>query len=356
MDTLTTRLNLRPLGVGELLDRAIRLYRRNFLTFIGIIAVVQIPLMLLSLGISIPFFTVQGADSLPETGLGVIVGVGVVSAVVVAVLNFILLQGVATAVITRAVADAYLGNPVTIVGAYRKVGRAWIPLLGALLLSGLISIGLFIWWLVPCVGWLTGLGILLFFTMVIIPLIAPIVVLERQSATGAIRRAWDLARRRFWWVLGFVFVLFLFGALVVNGPAVLVVMLLDWASGNAPGVVAGQSVLHLVMRTAVSSLFGLLYLPLQFTAVTLLYFDLRIRTEGFDLAVLAASASERPPEVGELTAQAPTPERGRLITKREFLYFVLLTVGFVVLYIILVVGFMLVATGLMWSSGMPRGL
>ena len=38
---------LRPLGPGELLDQAIRLYRRNFLTFIGIIAVVYVPVMVL---------------------------------------------------------------------------------------------------------------------------------------------------------------------------------------------------------------------------------------------------------------------------------------------------------------------
>jgi hypothetical protein len=29
---------LRPLGLGQLLDRAIRLYRRHFLTFTGIVA------------------------------------------------------------------------------------------------------------------------------------------------------------------------------------------------------------------------------------------------------------------------------------------------------------------------------
>jgi hypothetical protein len=40
-------LTLRPLRLGELLDRAIRLYRANFLTFIGIIAVVYVPLMVL---------------------------------------------------------------------------------------------------------------------------------------------------------------------------------------------------------------------------------------------------------------------------------------------------------------------
>ena len=38
---------LRPLRLGELLDQAIRLYRRNFITFIGIIALVYVPLMIL---------------------------------------------------------------------------------------------------------------------------------------------------------------------------------------------------------------------------------------------------------------------------------------------------------------------
>ncbi|MCP4424404.1 MAG: hypothetical protein GY803_07935, partial [Chloroflexi bacterium] len=45
--TVTPPLKLRPLSIGELLDQVIRLYRRNFLTFIGIVALVQMPLTLL---------------------------------------------------------------------------------------------------------------------------------------------------------------------------------------------------------------------------------------------------------------------------------------------------------------------
>ena len=47
METQDLPTTLRPLRLGELLDRAIRLYRANFLTFIGIIAVVYVPLMVL---------------------------------------------------------------------------------------------------------------------------------------------------------------------------------------------------------------------------------------------------------------------------------------------------------------------
>src|SRR5438046_10707460 len=44
VDPIISRL--RPRSVGEILDQAFRLYRRHFLTFIAIIAVVHVPLQL----------------------------------------------------------------------------------------------------------------------------------------------------------------------------------------------------------------------------------------------------------------------------------------------------------------------
>ena len=51
--TIAPMPRLRPLGLGQLLDQAIRLYRQNFFKFIGIVAIVQIPLGLIQLGISL---------------------------------------------------------------------------------------------------------------------------------------------------------------------------------------------------------------------------------------------------------------------------------------------------------------
>ena len=39
-------LRLRPMGVGDLLDTAFRLYRRHFLLFVGIVSVIYVPLTL----------------------------------------------------------------------------------------------------------------------------------------------------------------------------------------------------------------------------------------------------------------------------------------------------------------------
>ena len=40
-------MELRPLGFGEIFDRAITLYIRNFLPFAGIVAVVVLPIAVL---------------------------------------------------------------------------------------------------------------------------------------------------------------------------------------------------------------------------------------------------------------------------------------------------------------------
>jgi hypothetical protein len=258
--------------------------------------------------------------------------------ILVGIVSFILVQGVATAAMTRAIADNYLGQPVGILDAYRKIGRSWQPLLGALVRAGLTNILLALWFIVPCVGWLTGLGILAFFTMTIIPLLAPIIVLERQRARASLRRAWDLARRRFWWVLGFVFVLFLFGQLVVTGPVALVgagfqFFLLD---SFRAGSTTAFTTLQTVVQSLLSLVLNLFYLPLELIGITLMYFDLRVRTEGFDLTLLAASATGETASATEAIAQAPAPEKGRLVTGKEMGYFVLMTLAVVGLYFVFI--------------------
>jgi len=219
-----------PLTLGELLDRAIRLYRRHFATFVGIIAVMQIPLSLVGLIVSLLTFggladrlsaPARPVDNDPFSVLGPEYFVGLAGSLVLSFVWLVLIGGVATAATTRAIADSYLGQPVGILEAYRRISRAWPTLVVALVVAAILYLGLVIWFIVPCVGWATGLGLLIFFAAVVMPLIAPIVVLEKRPALESIRRAWDLGRRRFWWVLGFVVVLFLFGQLIVSGPIAL---------------------------------------------------------------------------------------------------------------------------------------
>ncbi|RPJ27999.1 MAG: ABC transporter ATP-binding protein [Chloroflexi bacterium] len=341
---------LRPLRLGELLDRAIRLYRGNFLTFIGIIAVVYVPLTVLQTAASaLLSSSMLGGISTPdELFTNSAYWIGMLATLILALVQFVLVQGIATGALTRAVADSYLGKKTGILDAYRGIGKSWLTLVGALLLLGIIVFGLAIWWMVPCIGWFTGLGMMMFMLTVVNPLVPPAVVLENQGAVDAIRRAWSLARRRFWPVLGTIFVLYLFSLIVVNGPVAIanVLLLQVFQSFDDPTM---QLVLTSVIQGLISLVFILIYYPLQMTAFTLIYFDLRVRTEGFDIAILTMEASGSADLSQAMTAPAPQVNE-RLVTGPEIGNFAILTLagfGIYIFFISFIMGSALFFTSLL---------
>jgi len=328
---------LRPLRLGELLDQAIRLYRRNFITFIGIIAVIYIPLMILQIAsttlLSSSMGSLESARTPDEIFTNYALWTGFFSTILIGFIQFILVQGIATGALTRAVADNYLGKQTSILDAYRGIKDSWVSLLGALLVIILLFFALSIWWIVvPCIGWFTGLGMMAFLMSAVSPLVAPVVVLEKQGALASIRRAWDLARRRFWPVLGTIFVLYLFSLLIVNGPAAIVNAILTQVVVSF-GDLTTQLIVTTIIQSLVSLVFVLLYYPLQMAAFTLIYFDLRVRTEGFDIALLTMSPSEAVDATN--VAQVPVPQSNeRLITAPELGNFAILTLGAIGLYVL----------------------
>lgn len=337
--------NLRPLRMGELLDRIIRLYRQNFLTFIGIVALVQVPVILLQLLMTIfvtgrQFETFSNPTNPTPADISQFTTAAFTTFIVsmfVIFLSFVLVQGLGTAALTRAVANSYLGQKTGVIEAYRQIGSSWLKLLLALLVAFLIGILLFIWVLIPCVGWITGGGIMLFYVGVVVPLIAPVIVLENYSAAGAVQRVWGMARQRFWWVFGFAVLLIIFNYLVVSGPATLISLGFQSATGDPFSTTFDNSqfVLQNVVQTLVTLIFSLLYLPIQLAGYTLLYFDLRVRLEGFDLALLASETAED----GSLDAagaiqSAPKAEGRFAVTLNEMGYFAMITIAlFIVLFI-----------------------
>lgn len=357
--TATSLPKLRPLSFGELLDQAIRIYRRNFLTFVGIVALVQIPLTLLQWVLTLTIFDsafeqfntfgISSADPYDSLASNAGSGIGIF---LLGIASFVLVQGLATAVLTRAIADYYLGQKLSLMEAYRKIGNSWLSLVGALLYAGLISIGLMIWFIIPCIGWFTGIGMIFFFSSVIIPLMAPAIVLEGRPARQAWRRAWNLSRRRFWWVVGFTFVLTILGQLIITGPTALVDMLFQFVVGSPFEAANPMSayMLQTSIQTAVTLVFSLIYLPLQLTGITLMYFDLRVRTEGFDLALLTESISGGKVDPTAVTAQT-TDLEAFSVTSTELGYFVLMSIGAGVFIFILSGIFALLGMGAMATGG-----
>jgi hypothetical protein len=338
---------LRPLSLGELLDQAIRLYRHNFFKFVGIIALVSVPTSLVTLLVTAGgLFLIGDQMALNPGDMGVMMTYfgWVGSLLVTGTVSFVLIQGFGMAALTRSVVDSRLGLETGVLSSYQHIKSCWGQILLAVILALLVNMLLFSWLMIPCLGWVSGPVLFIFWTSVLWPLVIPILVIEQKNPLTAIRRAWDLARRRFWWVLGFITVLYLLSMLAIYGPASLASYLTQLAVGSRMDYFEAQQ-LSTIIQTIVSSLTSLVTIPIQLTATILMYFDLRVRTEGLDLALQTSNREGM--ALNELIAAAPAASSETLITRREAWYFGALMLIFGLVAIIILGGFMLLIAQMM---------
>jgi hypothetical protein len=107
--------SLRPLSLGEILDRTAQLYRTNFVLFAGIASVyagVMLVLNLLQIGLSELLRTLHMTQQLQLVSLAYIILLLPLALIV---------AGAAMAANNRAVAWVNLGEPATIRGAYKSI-------------------------------------------------------------------------------------------------------------------------------------------------------------------------------------------------------------------------------------------
>ena len=187
------------------------------------------------------------------------------------------------AALTSAVADTYLGKPVTIASAYKSVWSIILPIIGTYLLVGaMFGLGggviAFIGMVAKSSG-SKGLALivvvaiiaavpLVFYLAIRWALLGPIVIVERRFGLSALRRSSDLIQGVWWRTLGLVLV----AAIIVRVP--LGVLNFLWSSIPVVGVVLGGLVTSI--GYAYSAVVLIIY-----------YFDRRCRLEDFDLRLLA---------------------------------------------------------------------
>jgi hypothetical protein len=253
---------LRPLHTAELVDASFALYRENFGLFAAIAGAVYVPFTVLS-----AIFGHGGYSTADAPAEGLIlpfprIGAGLVF-FLLPCLSAVLVQGP----LAIAVSDKYLGLPVTFASAYRRaLGRA-LPLLATFALCTLAVAAGSCACILPGVVASVGLAF------------APqIVVLEKLSATRALTRAWHLSRGDRFRMLG-VFLLASMATVSI------------WATASVLG--------YLIFRSDVAAdlfaaLAARLAWPITHIALVLVYFDNRVRKEGFDLALLAVRIATNP--------------------------------------------------------------
>ena len=249
--------SLRPLSVGEILDVSFTLYRRHFGALAGVALVCSGLPVLVSIYI--------------EAAGGMLSNIGLTLAYYVV---FMILSAIATAATVFIVSESYLGRPL---GARDALARA-TPLLArivacSILLALVVGLG-FVFFLIP--GIILACGLLLAF---------PALVLEPgMTPTGALGRSWALTRGSRWRMFGLLvtLVILLYIPLVsLTGIAAVVLPASDFASPGGSG--AG------LLAVGLAGLVQLLIYPLFYCVLTVAYYDLRVRKEGFDLEVLAST-------------------------------------------------------------------
>ena len=260
---------LRPRGIGEILDAAVALYRARFTRLARVAAGIVVPvqavsaLVLLSAQPDHYKIGVTGTVSPQYDASSFAVQL---AALIVVTLVSVLSTALIVAVCTRVVADAYIGRASEARDALRAVRPRVLAVVGTtLLVLGSEAIGLafcFVGVVVP---------------LTIFAVALPVLILEGVGVSAAVGRSVTLTKGHLLHVLGLVLTAQLLAS-VLNIALAEGVSLVLRAGGGTVAVVIGQSI-----ASAVASI---LTTPFIATAVVVLYFDLRIRDEAYDVQLL----------------------------------------------------------------------
>jgi len=323
---------LRALGLGELLDRTFGYYRQHFWLFVGIMAlpkVLEVALLLLSHVLKpAPAMVSRSPDPAAALKqLGPALGGSLIYLVAIIIISS-LIYAVALGATTHALSEVHLGRSASIREAYRNLsGKIW-RLFGTVFLFLLVTLGVnflvfaaaFLLAMVAAVGatvakshllafGVGALAVLVAIAGVVLAMVfllryavaVPALVLENLSAWQALKRSAFLTR-------GYRGQIFLIGilmslvALVVSvlfqGPFLVAGLLLGFRFAAMP--------MWLEVPYAVAAgVGGALGGPLLMIALTLAYYDTRVRKEGFDLQLMMASLE--PPFRGATAAPLIPP-------------------------------------------------
>jgi len=315
---------LRPLSLGELLDRTFSSYRQHFWSFVGIMAIPQLILVALQLmqqTLLRPFMTARSAIG----AFNVTLIAGMVGGSLIVMALYGLVYSAALGATTLAVSEFYLGRSITIGQAYGRLrGRFW-KLIATMTLQVLCGLGLFavpvaIFAMMIAVmphrneGTATvvivgvifalasiGAGIAAVMLALRLALSVPALVLENVSPVDAIKRSFKLTK-------GYTGRIFVIG-LLVGLIAMIAVVVFQMPFIIATILVAvkhGVVAFWLTSAMTVSQGIGVtLSAPLGLIAMALAYYDTRVRNEGLDLQLMMSALGESAPPGTQPGSPAP---------------------------------------------------
>lgn len=239
-------LPLRPRSATELVDAAFQIMRAHYPQFIMCSAIAYLPLLIVQL-----LMVSDPAQLASRPELSLLFGLGMW-------LDFALMS----AVLVICASQAYLGDPLDVGAAVRKaLPKMPLVLVGAIARYAGMILGMFVFFVgAPYImaRWFA---------------VTPVLVLERRGLGHAFSRSSALSKGQKLHILGAFLLTAVIYFLLTFGVQVAVLMLV----GN------------LIVQAIVTALLTILIYPVVAITEALLYFDTRIRNEGFDIELMAGA-------------------------------------------------------------------
>ena len=290
---------LRQLGVGDIVDRVFALYRSRPLLFFALGAPPYLVLTLVFIAVGATHIETLNAVSsavLAERSVPPVTAADFVATVatlaIVGGVAAIILLSVQVASLVDAMGARYLGRPVHVGASFMNGLRAAPRIIGA---SFLLFVLFCVLWLVVLVAMAVSrsvivalvaalAGTIATFYIAASSLVMPIVVtLEGAGPITGLRRSFWLANGNRWRIIGVQLLL-----------VVLNVVFSSLLSAVLIGSFVSDATLRGSLQTIVNAVATIAWAPVEWGTFTILYYDLRVRHEAFDLQ-LAAEALPREP-------------------------------------------------------------
>ncbi|MGA8086587.1 MAG: hypothetical protein WCA10_04725 [Terracidiphilus sp.] len=332
---------LHPLTLSEILDRTAQLYRSRFLVFLGIGTIPAGTMFVFAAG-AFAFITWMGLNARSGTNIAdSFVWVFLVLLMLIAIPVSLGVGALGEAAMSDAAARLFLGDKITIRSAYKASWKRGWRYVGLFLLQGLVIVG------VPAVvfslgvfgmifGKVSGLaandnsplfGGLVFLLILVLGVFAvwmllrlclafPTCVVEQAPAWNSLKRGVMLSKG----TRARIFVLYVMGVFLsqilawcVMFPILIAIALIPGLQGQAHAQAVGMFTIlvtygsYFLVKALVKPIFGI--------ALTVFYFDQRIRKEGFDIEWMMQKAgmlapppaSELKPEIAPLAPAQDSP-------------------------------------------------
>src|SRR6185436_18247433 len=339
MNPISNDLALEPLGAGDLIDRAVRLYRRHFLTLIRIAAP---PVLVSAVGSTITTIAVRELTTTSSglrVGLFVLVLIGGWIIIICGALFSLIVMGGAT---RNLVSHLIWNEPVSVRTTYSAVKTRFWGLLGASVMVGL--------WLLFCgsvasmAGWFLAIivfvavgiassvstwisvivggigmvvaiagGLIVFFLLAgRMAYVPQTMLVEGRGVFSAINRSISLASGNVRRLMAMT----LFTLFATYSALMLLMIPLGWY-GYLSGVDlspfgATWPTWYAIGYQVILQCSHILLAPIWMLGLSLLYVDERVRHEGYDIELMAArQLPEMPTLPGVVSPFAPALVTGR---------------------------------------------